>query len=204
MDLSVGGRRLICMASPDGSMKMCTTGEHLEVSPTSRLVYTESMADEQGNVVPMGDTGHPMTTEVTVELENLGGSTKMVLTHAGVPADSPGATGVQTDPLGIAPGRLLAILLVCITILTAAGLPAAWQVPYLGLMRQVARHRRGLAVDPERVAETLRWLDDPSQRGDVPEPRAAELAAWRSELGDRPERATAGPTAGEAPAASDQ
>ena len=34
-----------------------------------------------------------MTTEVRVELEDVGGHTKMVLYHAGVPADSPGATG---------------------------------------------------------------------------------------------------------------
>jgi hypothetical protein len=37
--------------------------------------------------------GHPVTTEVTVELTDLGGRTKMVLTHAGVPAGSPGAAG---------------------------------------------------------------------------------------------------------------
>jgi hypothetical protein len=36
---------------------------------------------------------HPTTTEVTVELEDLGGRTKMVMTHVGVPADSPGAAG---------------------------------------------------------------------------------------------------------------
>jgi hypothetical protein len=37
--------------------------------------------------------GHPMTTEVRVELEDVGGRTKMVMTHAGVPGDSPGAAG---------------------------------------------------------------------------------------------------------------
>ena len=31
MDLRVGGRRLICMASPDGSMNMWTTGEYTEI-----------------------------------------------------------------------------------------------------------------------------------------------------------------------------
>ncbi len=36
--------------------------------------------------------GYPATTEVTVLLEDLGGRTKMVMTHAGVPADS-GAGG---------------------------------------------------------------------------------------------------------------
>ena len=37
--------------------------------------------------------GHPTTTEVIVELEDLGGRTRMVVTHVGVPADSPGAAG---------------------------------------------------------------------------------------------------------------
>jgi uncharacterized protein YndB with AHSA1/START domain len=97
MDMRVGGTRLICMASPDGSMKMWTTGEYTEIVANKRLVYTESPADENGNVVSpsaMGmPDGYPATTEVTVLLEDLGGSTKMVMTHAGVPADSPGASG---------------------------------------------------------------------------------------------------------------
>ena len=96
MDLRVGGKRLVCMASPDGSMTMWTTGEYREIVPTERLVYTESPADENGNVVSpvaMGmPEGYPATTEVTVLLEDLGGRTKMVMTHAGVPASS-GAGG---------------------------------------------------------------------------------------------------------------
>jgi uncharacterized protein YndB with AHSA1/START domain len=96
MDVRVGGKQLICMASPDGSMKMWTTGEYLEIVPNQRLVYTDSPADENGNVVSpsaMGmPDGYPATTEVTVQLEDLGGRTKMVMTHAGVPADS-GAGG---------------------------------------------------------------------------------------------------------------
>ena len=97
MDVRVSGKRLICMESPDGSMKMWTTGEYIEVVSNERLVYTDSMADENGNVVSpsaigMPD-GHPVTTEVTVLFEDVGGRTKMVMSHAGVPADSPGATG---------------------------------------------------------------------------------------------------------------
>lgn len=97
IDLRVGGKRLVCMQSPDGSMTMWTTGEHTEVTANARLSYTESMTDEQGNVLPppADGQGHPGTTQVTVQLEDLGGRTKMVLTHAGVPADSPGATGWQ-------------------------------------------------------------------------------------------------------------
>jgi uncharacterized protein YndB with AHSA1/START domain len=97
MDMRVGGKRLICMASPDGSMKMWTTGEYTEIVPNERLVYTESPADENGNVVSpsaMGmPDGYPATTEVTVLLEDLGGRTKMVMTHAGIAAGSPGNAG---------------------------------------------------------------------------------------------------------------
>jgi uncharacterized protein YndB with AHSA1/START domain len=96
MDLRVGGKRLICMASPDGSMKMWTTGEYTEVIPNQRLVYTESLADENGNMVSpsaMGMLeGYPALTEVIVILEDLGGRTKMTMTHAGVP-ESSGAGG---------------------------------------------------------------------------------------------------------------
>lgn len=97
MDVRVGGKRLICMASPDGSMKMWTTGEYTDVAPTERLVYTDSPADENGTIMAPSAMGmpddYPMTTEVTVQLEDLGERTKMIMTHAGIPADSPGATG---------------------------------------------------------------------------------------------------------------
>jgi uncharacterized protein YndB with AHSA1/START domain len=99
MDVRVGGKRLICMEMrmPDRTMKMWFIGEYREVVPNARLVYTDSMADENGNVLSpsaMGmPEGHPATTEVTVQLEDLGGRTKMVMTHAGVPADSGGGGG---------------------------------------------------------------------------------------------------------------
>ena len=100
MDLRVGGKRTICMTSPDGSMKMWTTGEYTDISPTDRLSYTESPADENGNVISptvMGmPAGYPATTEVTVLLEEFNERTKMVMTHAGMPADS-GAGGGWTQ-----------------------------------------------------------------------------------------------------------
>jgi len=93
MDVRVGGKHLFCMEAqtPDGSMKMWSTGEYLEVVPNERLVYTDRLADENGNVVlpsayGMNDDEYPATTEVTVLLEDLGGRTKMVMTHAGVQA----------------------------------------------------------------------------------------------------------------------
>ncbi len=76
-------------------MQMWFAGEYREVVENERLVYTETMSDEHGN--PSSPPGmpdmHPVTTEVRVELEAIGAGTKMVLTHVGIPADSPGASG---------------------------------------------------------------------------------------------------------------
>ena len=95
MDVRVGGTRLVCMEiqSPNGAMQMWFTGEYLEVVEHRRLVYTESMSDEHGTVTPAPDGAHPSTTEVRVELEDLGNRTRLVLVHAGIPYDSPGAAG---------------------------------------------------------------------------------------------------------------
>jgi uncharacterized protein YndB with AHSA1/START domain len=93
MDVRVGGTRLVCMEvqTPDGPMQMWFGGEYREVLEHDRLVYTEFLSDEHGNQAPA--EGHPMTTEVRVELEDVGGRTKMVMTHSGIPAGSPGAAG---------------------------------------------------------------------------------------------------------------
>lgn len=99
MDVRAGGTRLVCMeiSSPKGAMQMWFTGEYREVVENQRLVYTESVSDENGNVASASDSGtpegHPTTTEVRVELEDLGGRTRMIMTHTGILADSPGAAG---------------------------------------------------------------------------------------------------------------
>jgi len=99
MNVRVGGSRHICMAmeTPNGPMQMWFVGEFLEIVANERLVYTEAMSDEDGNVISpaqMGmPEGHPETTQVIVELEPVDGKTKMTMTHVGVPADSPGASG---------------------------------------------------------------------------------------------------------------
>lgn len=99
MDVREGGSRLLCMeiTTPDGTMQMWFTGEYLEVIEHQRLVYTDSMSDENGNVMSpeqMGmPEGHPTTTQVRLQIEEVTGGTKMVLTHVGVPAESPGAAG---------------------------------------------------------------------------------------------------------------
>jgi uncharacterized protein YndB with AHSA1/START domain len=99
MDVRVGGSRRLGMEmqTPNGPLRMWFTGEYRDIVENKRLVYTEAMSDENGNVVSPSDMGmpegHPTTTEITVELEDVGGRTKMVMTHAGVPADSAGAAG---------------------------------------------------------------------------------------------------------------
>lgn len=99
MDVTVGGRRKICMEMQRGeqAMKMWFCGEYKEVDAPTRLVYTESMCDADGNVLSpesMGmPPGHPEVTEIIVELSANGDKTKMKMIHIGVPAGSPGAGG---------------------------------------------------------------------------------------------------------------
>lgn len=99
MDVRVGGRRHIAMEmqTPGGPMQMFFVGEYREVDPKTRLVYTESMTDADGNAMTaeqMGmPGGAPMETSIVIQFEDLGARTKMTLTHIGVPADSPGGQG---------------------------------------------------------------------------------------------------------------
>ena len=59
MDVRVGGTRLVCMEvqTPGGPMQMWFTDEYREVIENARLVYTESMSDENGNVLVPSATG---------------------------------------------------------------------------------------------------------------------------------------------------
>src|SRR5713101_8876700 len=78
MDVRVGGTRLVSMEmqTPNGPMQMWFTGEYREVVENERLVYTESMSDENGKVLSAPNLGtaegHPTTTEVRVELQDVG------------------------------------------------------------------------------------------------------------------------------------
>lgn len=99
MDVRVGGRRHIAMEmeTPNGQMQMYFVGEYREINPKTRLVYTESMGDADGNAMTAEQMGMPpgaaMETSIVVELEDLGDRTRMTMTHIGVPADSPGGQG---------------------------------------------------------------------------------------------------------------
>ncbi len=101
MDLKVGGERRICMEmkTPDRTMSMWFTGVFKEIRRPNRLVYTESLCDAEGRVVSpqsMGmPAGTPDITEVIVELTETDGTTRMTMTHVGVPEGNAGAGGWQ-------------------------------------------------------------------------------------------------------------
>ena len=99
MDVVVGGTRKICMAmtSPERSMSMWFIGVYKEITPPTRLVYTESMCQEDGTLISPSDMGMPDgtpdITEVIVELTEEAGGTKMTLVHVGVPEGTAGEGG---------------------------------------------------------------------------------------------------------------
>ncbi|MEK6697410.1 MAG: SRPBCC domain-containing protein, partial [Nitrospirota bacterium] len=89
IDLRAGGGYLNSMRSPEGQ-DFWTTGVYREIVPMERIVYTDSFADDKGNVVPASHYGMrgywPLELLVTVTFEEDGGRTKMTLRHAGIPA----------------------------------------------------------------------------------------------------------------------
>lgn len=88
MDVVVGGKRKVCMQmeTPDGAMTMWLVGEFVEIVEGERLVYTEMMGEADGS-------SDSPATQVIIELSDTDDGTRMVLTHVGVPEDSPGAMG---------------------------------------------------------------------------------------------------------------
>jgi uncharacterized protein YndB with AHSA1/START domain len=91
IDLRVGGKYLFAMQDGEGK-RYWSTGTYTEISPYTRLVYTDSFADENGNVVSPTDYGvpgdFPMELIVEVDLQPLddGRKTRMLLTNLGMPA----------------------------------------------------------------------------------------------------------------------
>lgn len=89
MDFRVGGKYLFCMRSPEGK-DYWSTGVYQEIVKPERLIFTDSFADENGNVVSgahygMGDD-FPLEMTVIVTFEDMGGKTKMTLRHTSMPA----------------------------------------------------------------------------------------------------------------------
>ena len=80
MDVRVGGRYHWTMSGPQGQVHHAV-GEYREVAPVERLAFTQDRGDEKGNRVqsPMPET------VVTVVLDDLGSTTRMTMTHSGIP-----------------------------------------------------------------------------------------------------------------------
>lgn len=94
LDAQVGGKYFYCMRGPmpDGEiLEVYATGRYLEVVPGKKLAFTDSFADEKGNVVPgthYGMEGMPLEMLVEVNLEAEGGKTRMIIRHIGLPMDT--------------------------------------------------------------------------------------------------------------------
>lgn len=99
MDVKVGGTRKINMQmkTPERDMSMWFIGVFKELNAPHRLVYTESMCQPDGTLIPpqsMGmPEGSPDITEVIVELHEEDGKTHMTMVHVGVPAGTAGEGG---------------------------------------------------------------------------------------------------------------
>lgn len=94
IDLRVGGKYLFCMRSADGQ-EFWSTGVYRQIVAPEQLAFTDSFADEQGNIVPATHYGmsadFPLEMLVTITLVERGGKTTMTLRHTGLPA------GTMTD-----------------------------------------------------------------------------------------------------------
>jgi len=99
LELIVGGGRLVRMAftTPGGTREMWFTGQFVEIEPPVHLVYTEAVCDADERILTAAQMGmpdgFPVATRVEVDFAPVDGGTRIVLTHHGVPADSPGAQG---------------------------------------------------------------------------------------------------------------
>ena len=106
IDLWPGGVMHHCMRSPDGQ-DIWSKGVFREIVVPERIVFTDSFADAEGNVVPPTHYGMspdwPLETLLTVTFdEHEGGKkTKVTLRHAGIPsgADRDGTEQGWTESL---------------------------------------------------------------------------------------------------------
>ncbi|MFZ6009727.1 MAG: SRPBCC family protein [Bacteroidota bacterium] len=96
MDFRVGGKYLFCMRNNEGQ-EFWSTGVFREITPKTRLSFTDNFADEKGNIVPAsqyGITGDwPKELLVIVTLEEVQSNpskTKLTLQHIGIPAGEMG------------------------------------------------------------------------------------------------------------------
>ena len=104
VDLREGGKYHFCMhgkPAPDmAEQDFWSGGTYEEIVPLKKLVYLDSFADAEGNLVPAANYGmpdFPDTMRVTLEFETQpDGKTKMTLHHEGVPDGGDNAANMET------------------------------------------------------------------------------------------------------------
>lgn len=84
VDLSVGGEYRIRMKGEEGTWT--ATGVYREIVPPRRLVYTWDWVEKDQKMSKHDRLGSSDETVVTVELEELDGSTRVILTHERFPS----------------------------------------------------------------------------------------------------------------------
>ena len=85
IDFRVDGKYLCCMRDPAGK-DYWLAGEYREIVPMERIVCTQNMADEHGNIMSDSESGMGESV-LTLVFEDVGGKTKLTLTQTGFPAD---------------------------------------------------------------------------------------------------------------------
>lgn len=83
IDLTVGGTYQFELKLPDGTIAH-HRGEYREIDPPRKLVFT-GILDGQGCA---GSAGVVAETLVTIELDDVGGSTRLMLTHEFFPNEA--------------------------------------------------------------------------------------------------------------------
>lgn len=82
-DFRVGGKLHYCMRSADGSLEIWGQGTYQEIVEPSRIAYTDTFADPQGNVVPPSHygipDGYPAETLITLTFVEHEGKTKFTM-----------------------------------------------------------------------------------------------------------------------------
>lgn len=90
IDFKVGGTYLACMKAKADGKEIWSTGIYKEIILQKKIVYTDSFSDAEGNVVDASYYDLPgMAKEllVTIEFEETGDKTNMILQHNGLPEE---------------------------------------------------------------------------------------------------------------------
>lgn len=91
VDLKVGGKVLLGMHAPDymGGKDNYSVGEFVGIKPMERLEFTQSLSDNEGNVIDPASIGMPEFPDVTtviVEFKKLSDDfTEITVTQQGFP-----------------------------------------------------------------------------------------------------------------------